>query len=175
MSRLPLPVLVAGVLLASSGCAGKMTRVTRAIRRYEALLRLDVTPGTMSPVIGEALDLTLTLSNVGDVGTDSVEACLGHAEEEYFVAVPLVPRGGKQPLSGTVDTIDHPRCERRFQLGPGEQLRWHKSILVPDLGEGEADLKLSIQIVHPRDCDRYGCYDTMLTAQPVRLSLQGAS
>lgn len=172
MGRPERLLAITAVSLAVLGCAEKMTRVTRAIERYEALLRVEASPDTSSPVIGEALELTVTLSNIGD---DEVNACLGPAKVENFLAVPRVPRDGKQPLSGRAQTMDHPFCERRFQLGPGENISWRERVIVPDIGEGETDLFLAVQVVHPRDCDPYGCYDTMIRTPFVRLSLRESS
>jgi len=42
---------------------------------------------------------------------------------------------------------------------------------VADIGVGQADLNVAVQVVYGRDCDSYGCYDTMLAAPPVRLIL----
>jgi len=172
MTQFRRHLAVAAAAFAILACAGKMTRVTRAIDRYEASLSVEVAADTSTPLIGELLGLTVILSNVGH--TDDLHACLGPAKSYAFLAFPLAARDGKEPVGGKFATNVHPYCYRRFHLRPGEHIAWREEILVPDIGEGDADLTLSVQIVHPRDCDRYGCYDTMIDAKSIRLNLNGS-
>lgn len=158
-------------LLACGGvaCAGKMTRITRALDRYEALLRAEVA-AEPSPEIGEELSLRVTLANPSP--SESVDSCLGSLKSHVLLAVPMSVREGKPPLAPQTGIVDPPYCATRFHLAPGAQTSWNEPFVVPDIGTGEADLTVGVHIVHPRDCDRYGCYDTWINASPVRLQLR---
>jgi hypothetical protein len=158
-------------LLACGGvaCAGKMTRITRAIDRYEALLRVEVAV-ELSPEIGEELELAVTLANASP--SESVDACLGSLKSHMWLAVPLSAREGKPPVAAQTGTIDHSYCATRFHLAPGAWTAWSEPLMVPDIGPGPADLTVGVDIVHPKDCDRYGCYDAWSKASPVRFQLR---
>src|SRR4030095_15472691 len=169
MARIGRKLVLA--LLASGGiaCAGKMTRITRALDRYEALLRVDVS-AEPSPEIGDELEVAVTLSNPST--SESVDACLGPLKSHVWLAVPMSVREGKPPLAAQISTIDHPYCATRFHLVPGAPTSWSEAFVVPDIGAGASDLTVGVHIVHPRDCDQYGCYDTWIKAPSVRLELR---
>jgi hypothetical protein len=63
-----------------------------------------------------------------------------------------------------VKLIDHPICSRHFRLQPGEHITWDEQFEIPDLVAGQAKITTAIQIVNPRNCEKYKCYDTMLEA-----------
>lgn len=91
----------------------------------------------------------------------------------HLIAVPVSSREVKGPAGGGVGTVDHPGCAERFHLAPGERVSRRQSLVVPDIGVGEASLNISVQVVHPRDCaPLYGCYDTTLKAPAIRVSLR---
>jgi hypothetical protein len=157
-------------LFGALGCSFHMRRVNRAIQDYNRSLVLEATLATSSLTIGQDADLALTLRNTR---TDrSVAACLGVSRRFLMTAVPFMVRDRRPPVDDAFRTIDHPCCLRRFALAPAEELSWSERIPVPDIGVGDADLKAFVQVVHPKDCERlYGCYDTMIGAKPVRVSL----
>lgn len=156
--------------LAMVGCAGKMTRVTNTLRFYETALRLAARPDTLSPFIGNTLGVSLELTNAT---SEVVSACLGVSRTIHLMAVPLQFRDGLPPIEGHVRIVDHPYCERRFSLAPGQSLTWREDITLGDIGPGLATLSTAVQVVDPKDCDQDGCYDIMLSAPSVQLSLQG--
>jgi len=123
-----------------------------------------------SPAIGDKLELAVTLSNVST--SESVDACLGPLKSHVLLAVPMSVREGKPPSAAQTGTIDHPYCTTRFHLAPRAQTSWTEPFVVPDIGTGAADLTVGVHIVHPRDCDQYGCYDTWIKAPAVRLELR---
>jgi hypothetical protein len=91
------------------------------------------------------------------------------------MVVPLTPREGRQPIAGGGAMVDHPTCERPLALGPREDVEWREEVKVVDIGAGEADLSVAVQVVYGRDCDEYGCYDTMLSAAPIRITLRSGN
>ena len=163
-----LRVVVAATIAASvSACSLKMARIGRVLRTYEDVLRLDVALVDSSPVAPTTIDLRLTLLNVST--TETVRACLGYTRDYVLMADPIEP--GRKPLDEDVRTVDHPYCDRRFELGPGEKLEWIDRANV-NIGSGTGRLFASVSIVHPRDCDRYGCYDTQIKAPELRLTVR---
>ena len=164
-----IPVVIGAPL--ALGCSVRMSKVTRVLNSYESALRLTVAPDTSNPRIGQALGLRFTLSNTS---AQPIQwACLGVSRSFNFIVVPLRPREGRQPVAGGGATIDHPYCKRPLALGPHEEVEWREDVPVADIGAGEADLSVAVQIVYGRDCDKYGCYDTMVSAAPSRLTLRG--
>jgi hypothetical protein len=107
--------------------------------------------------------------------TEAVDACLGPARTFTLVIAPMIPRDHKRPIAMVGrGQVDHPYCVSRFHLAPGATLSWQEAVDVPDLGMGDADLFVGVQVVHPGDCDQYGCYDTEIKARPLRLHIQSA-
>jgi hypothetical protein len=157
-------------LVALSGCSMRMSRVRRTLNSYESALRLTVAPESSSPRIGQVLGLRFRLSNTSAAPIQW--ACLGVSRSFNFMVVPLTPREGRQPIAGGGATVDHPYCKSQLALGPHEEMEWREDVPVADIGVGEADLSVAVQVVYGRDCDEYACYDTMLSAAPLRLTLQ---
>ena len=151
------------------GCAGKMTRVTRALQRYETNLRVQATPVATDVTIGQVSSFSLVLTNVS--ATERVDGCVGEARDWVLLAVPPEARQGRQPAAGESRTVPDPFCGRRFNLQPGQALSWREDWTVPDVGVGEAKLLLSVQVVDPVDCG-YACYATMLTTAVSGLQLR---
>jgi hypothetical protein len=82
-------------------------------------------------------------------------------------------RDYRPPVAESFRTIDHPYCDRLFALGPGEELSWSETLLVSDIGNGAAELRAEVQVVYPNDCEQlYGCYDTMIVAEPLAVTLR---
>jgi hypothetical protein len=115
------------------------------------------------------LGLRLTLSNISSAPIQS--ACLGVSRKFQFITVPLAVRRGQQPIAETGSMVDHPYCTSPLALGAQERTEWREEIEVPDVGAGEVDVTVGVQVVYGRDCDQYGCYDTMVSAKPLRLTL----
>jgi hypothetical protein len=123
-----------------------------------------------SPELGDELELAVTLANPSP--SESVDACLGSLKSHVWLAVPLSAREGKPPVAAQTGTIDHRYCAARFHLAPGASTSWSELLMVPDIGAGPADLIVGVHIVHPKDCDQYGCYDTWIKASAVRFQLR---
>lgn len=157
---------VAAVALALTcmACAGKMGRVNAAIKAYESALALRAEVPTTPVLAGEPIAVHLTLVNKG---SQPVTACLGPNRRLLLRASPMLPREGRPPLHECLALVDHPTCERRFVLASGEELSWNADAAFKDIGVGGAEITASVQVLHPRDCDEYGCYGTMITAPAV--------
>jgi hypothetical protein len=162
--------VVAQAMLAAAACSTHMGRVNRAIKEYDTCLVLVATVQGQDLRIGQDAELQLVLRNRRTVG--SIDACIGVTRRYRLSAVPYELRESRPPVAESGGLIDHPYCERRFALGPGEQLSWSEKWRVSDIGAGGAALRAAIQVVHPRDCEHlYGCYDTMIEAEPVAVTL----
>ncbi len=155
-------------LILSVACAGKMSRVTNALNGYEAALALRADAPSHPMIIGDPIAMRLTLLNRG---SQPVTACVGPNQRLLLRATPMTAREGRPPLDERIALVDHPTCERHFSLAPGERLSWSTTVTFKDIGPGTADLDASIQVLHPHDCDQYGCYGTMIAAPPVALQL----
>jgi len=77
---------------------------------------------------------------------------------------------GRKPLDLDARIVDHPDCERRFELAPGQKLEWVEQAKL-DIGPGPARLSAWVSIVHPRDCERYGCYGTKIKAPDMKVTI----
>jgi hypothetical protein len=146
-----------------------MVRISKALQTYQSLLHAELSTSLVSVAVGQTLPLQFRLSNIGHI---PVDACIGEARR-YSVASDSRTVGTGRPwTNGLVKLIDHPMCSRRFRLQPGEQITWDEQFEIPDLVAGQAKITTTIQIVHPRDCDKYGCYDTMLELSPISVEVR---
>jgi hypothetical protein len=158
-------VLVLAIAAASgTACSLKLARVDRALKFYGRALALEIAPIENSPAAGSTMDLRLILRNVSQ--TETVRACLGYSREYVLFAEPII--AGRKPLAIDTRVIDHPGCDRRFELTPGAKLEWIDRASV-NIGPGAARLSGFVSVVHPADCDRYGCYDTYIKAPDLQL------
>jgi hypothetical protein len=150
------------------GCAGRMDRVAKAVQGYETALTLRAGASGVTTLIGDPITLHLTLLNRA---LQPVSACLGPNHRFLLRSTPMKSRDGRPPLDEHLTLVDHPTCGQRFELPPGEALSWETRLEFKDIGSGAAELDASVQVLHPRDCDQYGCYGTMIAAPPVPLHL----
>jgi hypothetical protein len=168
MTSTPWRVAVVLVLVCCIGCAGKMSRVTTAIKAYEAALTLRAEAPTPAAFASEPIALHLTLFNKG---SRPVTACLGPNQRLLLRANPMLSRDGRPPIDECTTLVDHPTCERRFTLASGQELSWSTKAAFKDIGAGDAEIDVSVQVLHPADCDQYGCYGTMIAAPAVPVQI----
>ena len=154
--------VVGGLLAAvigTSACA--MHGWRQAIAEYERGLQLSLESPSLLDA-GEQVDVKLEIQNRGK---QVLTACLGYSRQIHVISDIRTAVQGRPPVGSSGQIVDHPRCERPFKLEPGDRFAWSEAIGIRDIGAGSAGLRVQIQIVSPRHCDRlYGCYDTMLEA-----------
>ena len=145
-------------LMGGSACATHGWR--KAVAEYEQGLQMSVeSPSVLN--VGAEVDLELQIHNRGK---RKLDACLGPSRQMSVISDNRTGVDGRPPVGGFASLVDHPGCERRFTLEPGAHFGWKEAVGIPNVGPGPASLTVHIQIVSPHHCDRYGCYDTMLTA-----------
>jgi hypothetical protein len=144
-----------------------MTRIERALKTYEKTLKLTIEVEPDTPTAGQPFQLRFSLQHVGVV-PEPLIACVGANHEYTVLAVPLAPGIARKPLDTNIATVDHPACGRRFTLRPSETLEWQDTARL-DIGPGRAVLSGWIAVVHPTDCDQYGCYETHIEFPRVSL------
>jgi hypothetical protein len=99
-------------------------------------------------------DFTLT-----NQGSAEFDGCFG---PEWGVNVIL--ESGQD--AGHLELIDHPSCDRRFTLSPGQKIEWAKTVPLTNLRTGRAKVNGWLKVVDPKACDRtYGCYDASVASQ----------
>jgi hypothetical protein len=133
------------LLLLAAGdirCAAKRFGVDT----YLHSLELEVTLDRDRAQVGEEIIARCILRNRGP---GSVEGCLGEAKGYNML--------GTKDARGSVQTIDHPGCVRRFKLEPAQTVEWNEPIQVIDVGVGPVQANLWAQVTDPTECDRYGC------------------
>jgi len=158
--RLTVCILFACIAI-HIGCVSRMTRISNALAFYGQALSLEVKSERTNATIGEILPVRLILKNNS---AQVIDACIGISEGYNMFPHQAVAKGKplRLPRSGEMTWIDHPYCAARLRLQPGASMSIDKCYLMLDVGAGAAVLDLWIQIVHPKDCDQYGCYDTKL-------------
>ena len=160
-----LRVAALGMSLFAS-CSSRMERVNLALERLDRYLHLDINSTRNGVSQSSPFELEYILSNTG---LDPIDACLG-VRNQYFMiggwTSSTTSFGPSNVLKGSpVETVDHPYCKTRFQLDPGGRFSWRETKDVLPVGIGEALLSVSLEIVHPLDCDEYGCYNTEISAK----------
>ena len=138
-----------------------MARVTAALRHYEAYLRFEATPDRTTAAQHESLVVTYRLLNTY---SEPIAACIGVSNHYTFFG----PAGVAQRLG---PVVDHPYCVRPFNLEPHDTLVWTDTATVLPAGPGKTRFFAHLHIVHPKDCDIYGCYDIHLKSTPVEITL----
>jgi hypothetical protein len=134
-------------------------------------LKFTIGVPSPSPISGQPFELELSLEH-GEPGAAPISACVGVSHEFRALAVPSTTAGrARKPLDGEIKIIDHPRCERPFTLRAGETLKWRETTQL-NVGPGPAELSGWVAIVHPKDCDRYGCYETHFEAPAFRVDFK---
>ena len=145
----------------ASGCAAnRMARTSQVLQSYHSVLHAELSTSLVTVAVGQYLPLHFTLTNTGRI---PIDACIGLARQYSIVSD-----------SRTVELkhlVDHPICSGRFQLQNGEHIAWDEEFKIPELMVGQTRIAAAIQIVNPRDCDKYGCYDTMLDVSPIAIEV----
>lgn len=132
-----------------------MTRIARVLTAYRADLSVAIHPLAGSARVGSHVSVLFELTNDGSV---PIDGCVGPAKGIAF----------KGTCSRWLQTlVDHPYCDQRFSLQPGQRYTWTSDVYVEDPGPGAVMLSAWVQVVNPNDCDEYGCYDVKLNSREI--------
>jgi hypothetical protein len=128
---------------------------------------------------GQSLSLAMSLGSALAVGDTSVKAdftltnngpaafdgCFGPAW-----GVSVIVEGGHD--AGHLVRVEHPRCDERFTLSPGQKIVWSKKVPLSNLRAGMAKVTGWVKIVDPAACDQhYGCHDASVASQLMTISI----
>ena len=138
---LGLLLLSAGLALGVSGCEFMPDPEFAAL---ESALTLRIVEAKRSASAG-SVDFRFELRNRGSM---SAKACFGPSRSVSYKA------SSSSATSGTF--VDHPGCAREFTIQSGDEMSWDEAIEVPRLPHGRAEVEVSVQIVNPRRCGRWG-------------------
>lgn len=116
-----------------------------------------VKPRAVDITAGHWLDIDVTITNTSD---HKIELCTGSGKSVHLWGI-----DAKYTKSLSYSVVDHPSCQSRFTLHPGESRQWNDHLQIPPVPSGRAKLILAFQIVDPNRCRQsYGCDDFWLPA-----------
>jgi hypothetical protein len=144
-----LQIAVSALLLA--GCSAVPHR---DLERLTTSLRLEADfPSSIQP--GQVFAVPYRLVNTS---SRKLEFCL--SQNKGLQVVDSTGRAG-----GDITVVDHPGCESRLALAPGEHVEGQQSIVVPtELRSGVGIVKVHVGVVSLRKCSpQYGCYEVSVS------------
>jgi hypothetical protein len=148
--------------LAASGCAASPSALAHPRPGFGQGLTLEMSLGRNLKVGDTSVPADFTLTNQGP---GELDGCFG---PEWGVNVIL--ESGED--AGHRESVDHPSCEKRFTLSPGQKIEWQKSVTLNDLRAGRAKVNGWLKVVDPQACDRtYGCYDASVASQLMTITI----
>lgn len=108
---------------------------------------------------GNSVDFRFELTNRGSA---SAKACLGPSRSVSFKV---------SSWSGiSSNFVDHPGCTREFTIQPRGVMSWDEALEVPRLSQGRVEVEVSVQIVNPRRCGRWGnCAAIVLKSNQIEI------
>jgi hypothetical protein len=128
---------------------------------------------------GQSLSLAMTLRSAVAVGDRSVTAdfaltnngaanfdgCFGPSWGVSMIV-------GAEHDAGYLVRVDHPSCDERFSLLPGQKISWSKKVPLTSLRAGVAKVTAWVRIVDPAACDpSRGCRDTSVATPLMTLAI----
>ena len=141
---------------------------------------VSATPAVARPrsSFGQSLSLAMSLGSVA-VGDTSVKAdfsltnngstvfdgCFGPS---WGVSVIV---GGEHD-AGHLVRVEHPSCDERFTLLPGQKIAWSKKVPLGNLRAGTAKVTGWVKVVDPASCDqRYGCHEASVASRLMTIAI----
>jgi hypothetical protein len=128
---------------------------------------------------GHNLSLAMSMSNVPAVGDTSVTAMFtltnnGSATFDGCFGpswgVSVVVEGGHD--AGHLVRTDHPKCDERFRLLPGQKITWSKKVPLSNLRGGTAKVTGWVKLVDPAACDQsHGCHETSIASALMTMAI----
>ena len=134
-------LVIAGLAVVVSGCELMPDPEFAALERA---LNLSILEAKRNPS-GDSADFRFELTNRAST---SAKACLG---PNRSVSSHVSSSTG---IRNTL--VDHPGCAREFTIQSGRAMSWDEALEVPLLSQGHVEVEVSVQIVNPRRCGRWG-------------------
>jgi hypothetical protein len=155
------------VAIVAVGC----TSATQAVSAAPAVAR----PRSS---FGQSLSLAMSLGSALAVGDRSVTAKFTLTNDGSAVFDGCFgPSWGVSVIVGGHDAghlvhVDHPSCDERFTLLPGQKIVWSKTIPLSNLRTGMAKVTGWVKVVDPAACDqRYGCHEASVASQTMSIAI----
>ncbi len=142
-TRAAVPWVLIGVGAAAVACA---ERRPTPVMMYKEQLRPGLILSSSTGKVGDIIQATYFVENTGP---NVIDACFGKAKGYDIV--------GSKAAKGHLTSVDHPTCESRFRLEPGQKASAELAITVLEVGVGPARVSAWVELVDPTRCDRYGC------------------
>ena len=140
------------------------------------------TPATATagrPRFGQSLSLALSLGTALAAGDTSVKAnfTLTNNGSTTFDGcfspawgVSMIGEGGHD--AGHLVRAEHPGCEERFALLPGQKIAWSKNVPLDDLRPGFTKVTGWVKLVDPAACDQArGCRETSVASRLMTMAI----
>jgi hypothetical protein len=165
-SRNWLGGLVLGTV-AVVGCTSA-TPATPAVARpgssFGQSLSLALSLGTALAAGDASVKADFTLTNDGSATFDG---CFGPAW-----GVSVIVEGVYD--AGHLVRAEHPGCEERFTLLPGQKIAWSKKVPLNNLRPGTAKVTGWVKLVDPAACDQArGCHETSVASRLMTIAIGG--
>jgi hypothetical protein len=153
--------------ISAAGCTPATPAVSatpelaRARSGFAQSLSLAMSFGSALAVGDMSVTAKFTLRNNGSA---VFEGCFGPS---WGVSVIV---GGHD--AGHLVRVDHPSCDERFTLLPGQEIVWSKRVPLRTLRAGVAKVTGWVKVVDPAACDqRYGCHETSVASRMMTIAI----
>jgi hypothetical protein len=150
-------VILAPSILLAGGCSSSLG----GGNSLAPSLKLTVVAPNQPIRIGTEMRITYSLQNGGP---RTLVGCLTF-KEGYDL-------WGSKGVKQRVNVVDHPRCQELIDLKPNDRVNWLSTITLPDVGAGSAKLVGWVQVALPKSCDRYGCDQSLVRSEGVRINVE---
>ena len=154
--------------VAAAGCSsaapGTSTPAATAAARpkFAQNLSLSLSLGTALAAGDTSVKADFTLMNNGSATFDG---CFGPAW-----GVSMIGEGGHD--AGHLVRAEHPGCDERFTLLPGQKIAWSKKLPLDDLRPGMTKVTGWVKLVDPAACDpARGCRETSVATRLITMAI----
>ena len=153
------------VLAAAARCSSAASAAPAAARPGSSFghnLSLAMSMGNLPAVGDTSVTATFALTNNGSTTFDG---CFGPSW-----GVSVIVAGGHD--AGYLVRTDHPKCDERFTLLPGQKISWSKKVPLSNLRGGTAKVTGWVKLVDPAACDQsHGCHETSVASKPMTMTI----
>jgi hypothetical protein len=159
--------LVAGAIAAlgcgsSAPAAPAAASAARPKSGFAQNLSLALSLGTSLAAGDTSVKADFTLTNNG---TATFDGCFGPAW-----GVSMIGEGGHD--AGHLVRAEHPGCDERFALLPGQKIAWSKKVPLNDLRVGMTRITGWVKLVDPASCDpARGCRETSVASRLMTMAI----
>jgi phospholipase/lecithinase/hemolysin len=98
-------------------------------------------------------------------GPSTFDGCFGPAW-----GVSVIVEGGHD--AGHLVRVEHPSCDEKFSLLPGQKITWSRKVPLSNLRAGTAKVTGWVKVVNPAACDpSYGCRDVSVATPLMTMAI----